>query len=100
MNRSQKSPRQLVLVVDDDPATREILCSILENNNMFTAAAGSVAEGLKLLALKPAFIALDLHLPDGMGTTILQHVRQRALPISVAVATGVDDSEFLARVAA
>jgi two-component system KDP operon response regulator KdpE len=93
-------PRQLLLVVDDDPATREVLCAIMEMNGMFTAAAATVAEGLKLLSLQPAFLVLDLHLPDGLGTTILQHVRQRALPISVAIATATGDSEFLARVAA
>src|SRR5260370_42197372 len=95
-----KTPRQLVLVVDDDPATREVLCPILKMNGMLTASAATLAEAIKSLALRPSFIALDLYLPDGLGTTILQYVRQRALPISVAVATATDDSAVLARVAA
>jgi DNA-binding response OmpR family regulator len=67
---------------------------------MFTSRAGTVAEGLTLLRLEPAFIALDLHLPDGLGTTILQYVRQKKLPISVAIATGSDDQTFLSEVEA
>ena len=92
--------RQFVLVVEDDPSTREVLCSILKMNGLRTAGAASLAEGIKALAFRPNFIALDLHLPDGMGTVILQYVRQRGLPISVAVATATTDEEYLTRVAA
>jgi DNA-binding response OmpR family regulator len=39
---------------------------------------------------------LDLNLPDGVGTTILQRIRDERRAMKVAVATGADEGELLA----
>ncbi len=95
-----KPQRQLVLVVEDDPATREVLCSVLEMSGMYVDWADSVRGAIQKLVHQPRFICLDLHLTDGVGTAVLQVVRQKKLPISVAVATATPDETLLAELAA
>ena len=53
--------------------------------------AASVSEGIEMLAWSPSCLILDLMLPDGNGSDVLAHIRQRRLPIRVAVTTGAID---------
>ncbi len=87
-----------VLVVDDDPQTRQALDQLLRHYGYLTLTAGSVAEALSLLSHNPRFILLDLMLPDGDGANVLKAVRDRNLKAYVAVITGVIDPEHMARV--
>lgn len=77
-----------VLVVEDDPASRAALISLLCLTGFDAIAAGTVSEGLKLLQFGPHCVILDLMLPDGNGAVLLAHIRQNQLPISVAITTG------------
>jgi DNA-binding NarL/FixJ family response regulator len=38
---------------------------------------------------------LDLNLPDGLGTVILERIREEERPIRVAIATGTTDLDLL-----
>lgn len=78
-----------VLVVEDEPAITELLLTLLELNGFEAAAAPTVAAGLALLAWQPQFAILDLMLPDGIGTAILDRIRAENLPIKVAISTAV-----------
>jgi CheY-like chemotaxis protein len=86
-----------VLVVEDDVLLRCALVALLRRFGYEAAAAGSVAEGLGQLDGQ-AFAILDLNLPDGVGTTILQRIRAEGRPIRVAVATGTTDDGLLTEV--
>jgi DNA-binding response OmpR family regulator len=77
-----------VLVVEDDRASRTALMALLRMTGFEPLPAATVAEGLALLERQPTFVLLDLMLPDGNGSTLLEHVRREQLPISVAVTTG------------
>ena len=45
-------------------------------------------------------VVLDLHLPDGNGIDLLRRVRERKLPVRVAVTTGSGGEDLLAAVRA
>ena len=43
----------------------------------------------------PHWVVLDLMLPDGDGVAVLQEIREKKLPVKVAVVTGSSDPERL-----
>jgi two-component system NtrC family response regulator len=88
-----------VLIVEDQEVLRELLCTVFGRAGFEARAAGSVAEALRMLHPAPQFLTLDLHLPDGRGTEILQRIREERLPVQVALTTGTIDSELLAAAA-
>lgn len=66
----------LVLVVDDDQNTCELICSYLESAGYRTAVARSSAEAIRLAAiLKPDLITLDLLMPEGNGFGALHDLK-------------------------
>jgi DNA-binding NarL/FixJ family response regulator len=67
-----------VLLVDDHPFVRDGVSGLLASQSDFTIVgqACSVAEARTLLAaLKPTLVLVDLRLPDGDGTEILEDIR-------------------------
>lgn len=66
----------LVLVVDDTPETRRLLCRILERDGLRVLEAASGEEALGLIGrLRPDLVILDLRLPDMSGQDVARHVR-------------------------
>jgi len=82
-----------LLVVEDHTATRDALRAHYERLGWHVDMAGTVAEGLALLDAgpEPCCLILDLVLPDGEGTTVLERVREKGLRTHVAVCTGTVD---------
>ena len=80
-----------VLVVDDDPAMREVLERILETENLtvFTAIDGRDALQ-KTLSLKPDLILLDISMPNLDGLTLCKAIRtgKDTQNIAVIIVTG------------
>ena len=87
---------RLVLVVEDDPLLRRGLASLIEMSGHRVVSAGSIADAMEQLRVGPSHLLLDMNLPDGLGTTVLRHVRERALPVKLAVLSGSDDDTLLA----
>ena len=83
-----------VLIVEDDTLVRTALDHLLGRLGYQTVAVGSVAEGLAVLDGQACAI-LDLNLPDGLGTIILERLREEQRPIRVAIATGTSDLGLL-----
>jgi two-component system response regulator PilR (NtrC family) len=83
-----------VLIVEDDTLVRTALDHLLGRLGYHTVAVGSVAEGLAVLDGQACAI-LDLNLPDGLGTVILERIREEERPIRVAIATGTSDLNLL-----
>ena len=93
MPSEQRKPTR-VLVVEDDQATRDALVHLLAGLGYRAIPAANVADGLALLDGQ-AFAILDLNLPDGLGTQILQRIRAEKRPIRVALATASSDPDLL-----
>jgi CheY-like chemotaxis protein len=71
-----KQSKAQILVVDDDPVARELLCSYLEGEGYSVATAESGPEALKAaISLKPDAITLDILMPNGNGFGTLFELR-------------------------
>jgi two-component system, OmpR family, response regulator len=78
-----------VLVVEDEPDTRDVMCRLLRRADCDVRAAPSVGEALVLLEEEwlPTHVLLDLMLPDAGGVVVLRSLRRRKLPIRIALVT-------------
>ena len=79
-------PGSTVLVVDDDPAMRSIVCTMLHSACIKTLQVGSAEEALDWLAKNQAdLLLLDWGLPGMNGVELCQRLRSdrqhRSLPI-------------------
>jgi DNA-binding NtrC family response regulator len=84
---TSKKPR--ILVVEDDADSFNWMRRRLSRYGYNVEWAATVADGMGKLQARPCVVVLDLSMPDGCGTTILREIRDRALPIKVAVVSGV-----------
>ena len=65
-----------VLVVDDDPAMRDVLERVLETENLTVHTANDGKDALqKTVALKPDLILLDINMPNVDGLTLCRVIR-------------------------
>lgn len=83
-----------VLVVEDDPTTRDLLRSSLEREDFSVIEACDGVAGLEILAsIRPAMILLDLMMPKLDGFEFARHVRNhpewRDIPIVVMTAKNI-----------
>lgn len=84
-----------VLVVEDDPSSRRALTSLLKLNGFQVADVATAADAIACLSERPLCVLLDLMLPDGNGSAVLDHIRRLRLPIRVAVTSGAADWESM-----
>jgi PAS domain S-box-containing protein len=86
--------QQGVLVIDDDPASLDLIVRLLTKKGLQVVATSSGRVGLGLAQiLRPAAITLDLKMPDMDGWSVLTALRADPLlaPIPVIVLTIMDD---------
>ena len=68
----------LILVVDDDPDTRSMVKTILENSAFKVAEAENGRVALdKIEELEPALILLDINMPEMNGYDVVIHLKQK-----------------------
>jgi signal transduction histidine kinase/CheY-like chemotaxis protein len=95
--RPTDDDRPLVLIVEDDPDTAELLARQLDRGGFRHAVVSdgreSVAEALRL---QPALITLDVLLPERDGWSVLSELKGNAATrnIPVIVVSVVDDPEL------
>ena len=83
-----------LLLVEDDPDSRDAIGGALRKHGFYVDIAESAGAALVRLevAPKPSAAVLDLRLPDGNGTIILWRIRREyGRTVPVAVVTGVTD---------
>ena len=93
------SPRQKILIVDDEPDIRELLEITLGRMKLDTRSARNVKEAREWLAREPFDLCLtDMRLPDGTGLELVQHIQQRyaQLPVAMITAFGSVDTAIAA----
>jgi len=77
-----------VLIVDDDPQTREALVSIIAADGLTTATAGDLREArIQLVRQTPDVVFTDLQLPDGSGVDLFEDLDPRS-GVEIIVITG------------
>jgi len=85
-----------VLVIDDDPAQRELMHRFLAREGFHSRAAAGGEEGLRLARkLRPAAITLDVMMPGVDGWTVLAALKAdpALADIPVIMLTMVDDPQ-------
>lgn len=66
-----------VLIVEDDPTTSAMLVGVARRQQWETQACDELAAAWKVLREQPVdIVLLDLNLPDGEGTDLLQKIRR------------------------
>lgn len=82
----------LILIIEDDPATRDIMHKFLRREGFRTVDAPNAKAGLELiLKMKPDLVLLDITLPDRSGYEVLAEIRHLG-NTPVIVVTGRHDS--------
>ena len=93
-----------ILVIDDEPALRSVLCTMLEVFGFSVVEAGSATFALKLLEeIKPDLILTDVMMPDMDGLTLIRRLRETPawseIPALVISAKTTPDDRMAAELA-
>ena len=86
------TPQKTIMVVEDEPAIRGLLCMTLECENYHVESAGDGREALdKVDRVSPDAILLDLMLPNVDGWAVIDALSERSetdgIPIIAVSAT-------------
>ena len=80
--------RPIALIVDDEPAIRELLSLTLTRMDVGCVLAGNLEEARGLLRSQAVDLCLtDMKLPDGSGLDLVSHIQQHLPQVPVAVIT-------------
>lgn len=87
-----------VLVIEDDPTTRELICSVLQKDGWIVNMAENGRIGLeKVTASKPSAIILDLMMPEMDGFQFVAELRAkeewRDIPVVVVTAKDITEED-------
>lgn len=86
-----------VLVVDDDPSVRRLVCDVLQAYGYTTAAAADGFSALRMVqSEQPDCVVLDVMMPGLDGHAVLTHIRESEggsdLPV-VMLTAAADDAQ-------
>ena len=89
MNEAVSNQGDLILVVDDDPAIRQLVGDFLAQHGFRAAGAAGGAEMDRLIAAeRPALVVLDLMLPGEDGLSICRRLAAAGIPVIMLSALG------------
>ncbi|KQS54001.1 two-component system response regulator [Brevundimonas sp. Leaf363] len=92
----QAEPLPRILVVDDEPSLRDVLCDYLDQHGYETLQAGSATEMDRILARsRPDLIVLDLMMPGEDGLSVCRRLSGKGLPIVMLSATGDETDRII-----
>jgi Amt family ammonium transporter len=93
----QRDRPSVVVVVDDDPITRDLIARNLASDELIVKVASGGEEGLRLIEeLRPDVITLDVMMPDMDGWEVLTALKARPdlAAIPVVMVTMVEDRSY------
>jgi FixJ family two-component response regulator len=87
---------RIVAIIDDDPAVRESLKSLLEAVGYPVAAYATADAFLQDDAVRPSCIILDQHMPGMSGLQLLARLRAGGSGLPVLMVTGMPSLAIIA----
>ena len=79
---------RMILVVDDEPALREVLAAILADEGHPVVTARDGQEALELIeSAPPAVLVSDVTMPRLDGLSLVRRLRERGLDVPVVLVT-------------
>lgn len=84
-----------VLIVEDDPANRDIMRLVLEMAGHYVSTAGTGGEALEVIEQeRPDTVLLDMGLPDQSGEDVTAALRAGTTPVPrIVITSGTPFSE-------
>jgi len=77
---------QKILVVDDDPHIREVVCFALQKAGYATLTAGNGRDALAVCAReRPALMVLDILMPEMDGTEVCRRLRSEPAQVQLPI---------------
>jgi FixJ family two-component response regulator len=92
--------KPIVYIVDDDPALRDAVCTLLESVAIRSSAFAGADELLRSGVLAepgPACLLADVRMPGISGITLLERLRDSGIEIPTIVITGYGDIPMAVR---
>ena len=84
-----------ILIIDDEPAIRDVLKVFLEEQGFNVYIAGNGKEALTVFRTEcPEVVFLDLLLPEKTGKDVLQEIRNLVPHTVVIIITGFSEDEI------
>ncbi len=84
----------LILVVEDDPAIRNLMATTLKSNDYrYTTAANGAAAIMQASSSQPDIMLLDLGLPDMDGVEVIRKVRSWSQMPIIVISARAEDSD-------
>jgi putative nucleotidyltransferase with HDIG domain len=85
---------QELLVVDDEPSVRDIVCRGLSLQGYSCVSASNSDEAIAVLEQHvPAVVISDIYMPGSSGVWLLQQVKKRWPDTSVIMLTAIDETQ-------
>ncbi|MEM8997785.1 MAG: HD domain-containing phosphohydrolase [Acidobacteriota bacterium] len=86
-------PKELILVVDDEPTVRELVSSQLEFLGFLSTSTGEPQDALDAVAGDdpPALVMLDIEMPGTSGLELLSQIKQMTQDTQVVMVSGLHD---------
>ncbi|MGH9476616.1 MAG: HD domain-containing phosphohydrolase [Terriglobales bacterium] len=83
-----------LLIVDDEPMIRELLCAFLEDNGYCCESSGGMEEAVRMLDMGGVDLVIsDLHMPEHTGLELLQTISEKFPHIAFLMATAAPDTK-------
>lgn len=93
ISKVKLKPTARVLVIESDPAMREILVGWLAEDRAEVQSAATALEGLALVeSFMPAVVVCDMRLPDRLGLDVLEKAHQINPDIKVIMTSSLSDT--------
>lgn len=89
-----KSNEATIVVIDDEPAIRDLLATSLKFSGFAVEMAATGSQAIETIEkIKPDLIVLDVMLPDIDGFTVTRRIRQEGINAPILFLTARDDSQ-------
>jgi DNA-binding NtrC family response regulator len=86
------SAKKTVLIIDDEEELCMLMEMVLERQQFFSRSLHNLQDGMNAIKdLKPDFIFLDNHLPDGKGVNFIKKMIELYPQVKIVMMTAYND---------